>query len=208
MLLRLWLIGIFAFMIKWIFISTLSLLISCNAVLKNAYKINRPFTFTTQTAYKDYLYKTFTISPDRIIYPNSTSLNLFIEEVMKKDLDFYYGSFKNDTTEIGFSTYLQQNTACAGRVAQEVVSNLAKIDAQKLLVNTSFKQYQFTTIASNSAFRLQTAGDSLQVFFMYAYGQGTFYNKYYNQIAALEKLPGSKLKTYLILTDAMYLLPK
>lgn len=184
------------------------MLISCNAVLKSAYKINRPFTFTTQTAYKDYLYKTFTISPDRIVYPDSTSLNLFIEETMKKDLDFYYGSFTNDTTEVQFSTYLQQNPACAGRVEHEVVNNLAKIDAQKLLVNTSFKQYRFTTIANNLPFRLQTAGDSLQVFFIYAYGQGTFYNKYYNQITALEKLPGSKLKTYLILTDAVYLLKK
>jgi len=201
---------LFCFMIKWIFFSTLSIsmLISCNAILKSAYKINRPFTFTTQTAYKDYLHKTFTISSDRIIYPDSTSLNLFIEEMMKKDLDFYYGSFKNDTTEIGFSTYLQQNPACAGRVEHEVANNLAKIDAQKLLVNTSFKQYRFTTIANNVPFQFQTAGDSLQVFFIYAYGQGTFYNKYYNQIAALEKLPGSKLKTYLILTDAVYHLQK
>jgi hypothetical protein len=184
------------------------MLMSCNAVLKNAYKINRPFTFKTQTAYKDYLFRTFSVSPEHIVYPDSASYNLFIEEMMKKDLDFYYGSFTNDTTEIQFSTYLQQNPACAGRVAHEVMNNLAIIDAQKLLENTSFRKYRFTSIANNTPFHLQNAGDSLQVFFIYAYGQGTFYNKYYNQIAALEKLPGSKLKTYLILTDAVYLLQK
>jgi hypothetical protein len=179
----------------------------CRPIFNAVYKFNREFTFTNRTEYLSFLDRSYSLAPEQVVYLDSLSEQLFIMEVVQRNISEYYGSFINDSVEIKHSSFLEENTSCIGRVLTEIEANSGKITDSLLVKNKNFRQYKLLNTKTDQQLALN-ADKKIKVFLLYTYRMGNYFNGFYKDVAALSKGKKDQLSIYVISLDPIRRLPK
>ena len=184
-------------------------LFSCNSILKNAIKVNRKFSFATQSDYYKYLVNKKEFSPNQILFPDSVSYIEFGQRVlMTENPVIYFGSFLNDSVSIKKSDFLKDNQGCVGRMNGEIERNLKTTSFSDTMVQTNINlaKFKFYYLNDKKRFSVSDSKKQLKIFLLYYYPYGTFYDKLYKEIneACLKNI--TKTDIYIICIDPVYTL--
>jgi hypothetical protein len=178
--------------------------VGCKSLFVKKYKIGREFTFASKREFSIHVFRQFKIPKENILFVDSASYGLLVNEIVSKNLSIYYGSFINDSTEIKFSDNLRIDNGCIGRIEQEVYKNLTKVDSPRLRENQNFRKYIFYRFIDNSKYEIAKSAGDIKVFFLYSYSMGTYYDKYFNEISSMKNFESKNPQVYVISMDPLW----
>ena len=184
---------------------------SCTSIIKKATKVNRKFSFTTQSDYYNYLINKKGFSPNQILFPDSISYVEFGQKaLMTENPVIYLGSFLNDSVSIKKSDFLKDNQACIGRMKGEIEKNLKIITYPDSIVqaNINLSKFSFYYLNDKKRFSISNSEKQLKIFLLYYYPFGTSYDKLYKEIEEAWLKNIAKTDLFIICVDPVYALKK
>ena len=179
---------------------------SCTSIIKNAHGTNKYVQFNDLGDYRNYISTKYKVDINKVYYIAKDSYNRFCNLVVAKKVDYFYGAYTNDTTEVQKSDYLKENESCLGRVIKEINSSPEEQQFNKKIKNFTFKEFSFLSIVNNTPFEFLNNGKK-KIFLIYSYKTGTLRMNDFIQIENLIKSTSNR-ELVIITIDDVFDLPK
>lgn len=185
------------------------LFFSCTPILKKATKVNREFSFSTQSDYYNYLVNKRGFPKEQILFLDSGSYINFGKKVLIEESPMvYFGSFLNDSISLKKSNYLKNNQACIGRMKGEIEKNLSIVFYADSIIESKINLANFNFYFLNDKKKFGNVNNKkrIKIFLLYYYPFGTLYDKLYKEIEETYLNNIEKMDLYIICVDPVYAL--
>lgn len=176
------------------------LLTSCGQLLPAIYNVNQNKEFASKTAYKDYIIKSTSVDISRFLYLDKDSYHKFLDYIASNNVDYYLGTFINDTLQIAKSKYFEENRSCSGRIIPELDSSLRRnsYDLNTVLKNTSL--YYLDRRPAKI-----TDTSKMHVYLIYSYKMGRVHNKDFKSVKDYVDKHSNKFDLFVISIDPYFM---
>jgi len=173
---------------KSIILILLLFTLSCKESQKIFYGTNKTLEFKSLTDYKKYISKKYDIDLHNLYYLSGKDYGTFLGYVVENKLDYFLGTFENDSTQFKKSAFLRDNQSCYGRIRTEV-SGLNTLENLNKISNPIIKNTSFLNI--NTQKRLDFVPGKRKVVLLISYKMGNVHKKDFNKLEALIKNLGN-----------------
>lgn len=186
-----------------ILVFCLSAFFSCRFIITKTYGINRKFRFKTRTEYIQYLTKKEKLDTSKIIYPDSISISIFLNDMTQRNSVEFYGAFLNDSLEIIKSDFLRENASCVGRIIKEVETinkNFLHLSDTSIKINHEFRNFKFKRVFGAYT-NINDYKKPVKIFLIYSFAYGNLFDKFYKKMNELSLRYNNSLEIIIIDID-------
>jgi len=162
--------------------------LSCKESQQVFYGTNRNLEFKSLTDYKNYISKKYALDLHNLYYLSGKDYETFLGYVVENKLDYFLGTFENDSTQFKKSAFLRDNQSCYGRIRIEV-NNLSSLENLNKISNPIIKNTGLLNI--NTHKRLDFVSGNRKVILLISYKMGNVHKKDFNKLEDLIKNLGN-----------------
>lgn len=120
---------------------------SCKTVVSTLMGANSQKEFNTKLDYQAYVLKKYGIKSNDLYYPSKESSFHLYTKVNEHKVATFYGIFIDSNNRFTFSTFLNENKGCYGRVLKEISTDSPTFERDNL-----FEKVEVLNILSNNRF--------------------------------------------------------
>lgn len=181
-------------------------IVSCNYYAYKKYHIGQPFVFKEKSAFINHLQSKKTFDLSQCIYLDSISYFKFVINQLNNPSVIVLGSFLNDSISIRQSQYYTTNSSCAGRIENEILKNLSFLSFPDSVLDkkSRLSDYDFKKLSTKEDFHLDAEANKVNIFVLYSYSYGNYYDKLYQNIQSLITHYSNTAKIFVVCTDPIY----
>ena len=162
--------------------------LSCKESQKMFYGTNKTLEFKSLTDYKNFISKKYDIDLHNLYYLNGKDYDTFTNYIVEKKVDYFLGTFENDSTQFLKSAFLRDNQSCYGRIRTEV-SGLNALENLNKISNPILRNTDLLNI--NTQKRLDFVPGKRKVILLISYKMGNVHKKDFNKLEDLIKNLGN-----------------
>lgn len=183
-------------------------LMGCRSLLRDRYDINATTLLVSRTAYREKLdaHPFFRSVP--VLYPDEQG---FVELVrLKQDLRnpmVCLGLYPDDSTRWAFSETLHRKAYCQAELFSEIRRRLGdggRRAADTVRLSQPLKRYGLRDLRGGQASTGRGEHKGLQVVLTYTLSAGTYYDRLFRDLLALQRQYPDRLGLTVILLDPLY----
>jgi len=167
-------------------------------------------TFRSEKAYAEFLRNNPVFQEYQILLPKSSMYLTFLREQIngKENSIPFLGAYVNDSMRITESDFLKAERTCPSRIINEI-ENLFAFDKDSISTakTTPIDRYLLHVDERILSPHRAPSSPPIHLYFVYATGFGTIYDKLYKDIGKLAKEHPHELQLYLIGIDPIILKP-
>lgn len=163
----------------YILITALLLMTSCARILPAVYGLNNHKTFASKADYTKYITQATRVHNDHVLYVHKSDFHKLMSDISTRNVDYYYGTFINDSMQVEMSGYFKDNQSCGGRIIAELKQSSEKT---KYIANSTLKEIRLYRMDDNSEFVFPNSNKRV-IFLIHSYKMGSVHKKDYKHIA-------------------------
>ena len=190
-----------------IVLATLYLIIvSCSYFANKKYHIGQPFNFREKSDFINHLQSKKIFDLSQCLYLDSICYFKFVYNQLNNPSVIVLGSFLNDSISIRQSQYYTTNSSCAGRIENEILNNLSLLSFPDSVLDkkSRLSDYNFKKLSTKEDFHLDAEANKVNIFVLYSYSYGNYYDKLYQNIQSLITHYSYTAKIFVVCTDPVY----
>jgi hypothetical protein len=173
---------------KNIILILLLVMLSCKESERIFLGINKNLEFKSFADYKNYISRKYSIDLHNLYYLNGKDYDTFMYYIFENKLDYFLGTFENDSTQFKKSAFLEDNHSCYGRVKLEIRSSNLLEDLNKIS-NPILKNTEIFNI--NTQKRLDFVPGKRKVILLISYKYGMIHKNDFKKLGNLIKNLGN-----------------
>jgi len=173
---------------KSIILILLLFTLSCKESERIFLGMNKTLEFKSLTDYKNFISKKYDIDLHNLYYLNGKDYDTFMYYIFENKLDYFLGTFENDSTQFLKSAFLRDNQSCYGRIRTEV-SGLSTLEKLNKISNPILKNTEIFNI--NTQKRLDFVPGKGKVVLLISYKFGMIHKNDFKKLENLIKNLGN-----------------
>jgi hypothetical protein len=158
--------------------------LSCKVSQKIFYGTNKILEFKSLAEYKNYIFKKYDFDLHNLYYLEGKDYDTFMDYIFENKLDYFLGTFENDSTQFLKSAFLRDNQSCYARIETEV-RGLSPLENLNKISNPIIKNTELLNI--NTQKKLDFAAGKRKVILLISYKFGNIHKNDFNKLEALIK---------------------